>query len=90
MGGGGGGGSFGRQTGASWLNILLKDGLVCNLSLVVSLNKFDILELSESPERVLILLLRLFVETFFEGVCFLNLLANSERKDRSLVSKHHY
>ena len=46
-GGGGGGGSFGRvKTGASWLKILLKEGLELRRSLVVSLNKFDILELS--------------------------------------------
>ena len=46
-GGGGGGGSLGRvKTGASLLNILLKDGLEFKRSLVVSLNKLDILELS--------------------------------------------
>ena len=54
--------------------------LLSNLSLVVSLNKFDILELSESPVRVLILLLKLFVDTFLEDGCFLNRLANSEKK----------
>ena len=55
--------------------------LLSNLSLVVSLNKFDILELSESPVRVLILLLKLFVDTFLEDGCFLNRLANSEKEN---------
>ena len=73
--------------GASWLNILLKEGLVWSRSLVVSLKRLDMLELSDSPVLVLILLLRLLVDTFLEGGCFLNLLANSEntKKKNNIV-----
>ena len=79
-GGGGGGGSFGRvNKGASWLNILLKDGLDPNLSLVVSLKRFDMLELSVREWCFPILLLRLFPETFLEDFCLVKRLANSAK-----------
>ena len=53
---------------------------------MVSLKRLDMLELSDSPVLVLILLLRLLVDTFLEGGCFLNLLANSENTKNNICT----
>ena len=84
-GGGGGGGSLGREIGASWLKTLLREGRVFNRNLVVSLNRFDMLELSDKLEVRLTLLRKLLCDTFLLDFC-LKRLANSAKISKGNMS----